>query len=124
MREKVYMAKSRIPGAGYGVHARKDLKAGELIETCPFIEVPYSIIYDRGNILQSYAFQSPNEGMVIVVFGLGSMYNHSLSSNVDYLVSSKDPSRLMDFVVSRDTPKGQELHINYGADRCKPDNPC
>jgi hypothetical protein len=77
---KLQIAKSRIAGGGYGVFAREDIRKGEILETAPFIEIPKEVVYtSQPNLLQDYVFTSHvNKGHVIVVFGYGSMYNHSL----------------------------------------------
>ena len=113
---KVVVAKSRVPGGGYGVFAKSDIREGEIIEQAPFIEIPSSLVYGgKKNLLQDYVFTShikPNH--VIVVFGYGSMYNHSLNNNVYYRISPKNPDRFLEYVALKPIRKGAELFINYG----------
>lgn len=116
---KLQIAKSRVPGGGYGVIARENIREGELLEVCPFIELPNSIVFGQGkNLLQDYVFTShykPNH--VLVVFGYGSMYNHAKvpqHQNVYYRINGQNRKRFLDFVAMQDIPAGAELLINYG----------
>lgn len=115
--DKLQIAKSRVQGGGYGVFAKKPLKRGELLEVCPFIEMPSNLVFGPGqNLLQNYVFTShckPHH--VLVVFGYGSMYNHSNArQNVIYRINSDNKKRFLDFVALRDIPAGGECLINYG----------
>ena len=116
---KLQVAKSRVPNGGYGVIAREPIRKGELLEVCPFIEMPKNIIFGAGkNILQDYVFTShckPNHALI--VFGYGSMYNHAKNpkkQNVFYRINGHNRKRFLDFVALRDIPAGTELLINYG----------
>lgn len=117
--DKLCIRRSRIPDAGLGVFAKRNLKAGELLENVPFIEVPSIVVYSQPNILQHYVFNSHNDdGNVIIAFGYGSMYNHSPTEpNVQYYINKKDRRRLLDFRALYDIPEGAELLINYGRKR-------
>ena len=110
----IYVAPSRVPNAGYGVFANKNFKKGAIVEQAPFLEIetPY------GNELMNYVFQSHlNRDKSIVVFGNGSIYNHSAQPNIVYSISSKLPSdRLFTYTALKDIKKGDELFINYGKD--------
>jgi uncharacterized protein len=115
--KKLKIVKSRIRGGGYGVIATHPIRAGEVLEVCPFIEIPKHIVFDREpNMLQNYVFTShckPNHALV--VFGYGSMYNHSLKNpNVYYRINTYDKNRLLDFVALKDVPPGAELLVSYG----------
>jgi hypothetical protein len=112
---KLQIAKSRVSGGGYGVFANANIKAGEVLEMAPFIEIPKQLVYRQANLLQDYVFTSHiNKGSVIVVFGYGSMYNHTLKNNVFYRVSKRNPERFLEFVALVDISRGTELLINYG----------
>jgi len=114
---KVIVKKSRIPKAGYGVFAAKNIKPGELLETAPFVEVPYGIVYNQPNILQYYVFESHLKPKhLIVVFGTGSMYNTSKNPNAYPQINERDPDRLLDYVAVKPIRKGEEIFIDYGRD--------
>jgi len=114
---KLQIAKSRVPGGGYGVFTKKLVKKDELLEVTPFIEVPKHIVFGQPNILQNYVFTSHcKPGHVLVVFGNGSMYNHSTKPNVVYRINGQNRKRFLNFEAMQDIPAGAELLINYGPD--------
>ena len=109
------VAKSRVKNGGYGVYATQPIREGELLEMAPFIEVPSHFIFGQPNLLQDYVFLSHCKPKhVLVVFGYGSMYNHSLTPNVYYRVNGHDRNRFMDYVALTNVRPGEELMINYG----------
>jgi len=117
--KKLQIAKSRVPGGGYGVFAKHPIRQGETLEVTPFIEMPSKFVFDQGpNILQNYVFTSHcKPGHVLVVFGYGSMYNHSKKKqNVYYRINGRNENRFLDFVAMENIPVGAELLINYGPD--------
>jgi SET domain-containing protein len=117
--KKTHIRKSKIPGSGYGVFATHPIKKGEILECAPFIEVPRHMVFSFPNILQHYVYASPNRDLIRIVFGFGSMYNHSLDYNVRYHLNSKDSGRFVDYVAKKDIPAGGELLISYGKERDK-----
>ena len=110
----IYVAPSKILNAGYGVFANKDFKKGDIVERAPFLEreTPY------GNELMNYVFQSHlDRTKSLVVFGYGSIYNHSLTPNIMYSINSQLPSdRLFTYQTTKAIKKDEELFINYGED--------
>lgn len=114
---KIYLAPSKIPGAGYGVFSKKHLKKGELLEIAPFVEVAPGAIFSQPNRLQDYAFRSHlNQKMAIVILGYGSMYNHHARPNVKYAPFPEDPTRLIGFYTLKDVQPNSELFVHYGRD--------
>ena len=115
--EKIYIAPSVIPGAEYGVFAKRRIKINETVEIAPFVEVPRDALYTHPNKFQDYAFRSHiNPSNALIILGYGSMYNHYSRPNVAYDKYPKDPSRFLVFFAIKDTPKGGELFIHYGRD--------
>jgi uncharacterized protein len=111
---KLIIGKSKIPGAGYGVFAKSSIRKGELLEICPFVEVHKDMIYDQSNILQNYVFKSHcNPKGALVVFGYGSIFNHSKTPNVFYSINGRDQNRLLDFIALKDVSAGTELCTFY-----------
>ncbi len=108
---KNYITNSQILNAGLGVFAGKDYKKGDIVEIAPFLEVD---LIGNENILSNYQFQSHiNSNKGVIIFGYGSMYNHSSPPNLKYYYQDAD-SRLVEFYATRDIKKGIELTINYG----------
>ena len=108
---KNYIAKSKIPSAGIGVFAGKNYKKNDIVEIAPFLEVD---LIGNENILSNYQFQSHiNPDKAVVIFGYGSMYNHSRRPNLKYYYEDIN-NRSVQFQATRDIKKGDELTINYG----------
>jgi len=115
--DKLYIAPSVIPGAEYGVFAKKRIKPKEVIELAPFVEVPRDALYTYPNRLQEYAFRShiqPNP--TIIILGYGGMYNHHTHPNVAYDKYPQDPNRFLVFFAIKHISKDSELFIHYGRD--------
>jgi len=115
--EKIYIAPSVIPGAEYGVFAKRRIKAKEMIELAPFVEVPRDALYTYPNKFQDYAFRSHlKDNHALIILGYGSMYNHHSHPNVAYDKYPQDPSRFLVFFAIKAIPKDGELFIHYGKD--------
>ncbi len=112
---KICVRKSSIPAAGYGVFATQDIRPGELLETAPFIEVPFQTVYSHENsLLRDYVFASHRKPRhVLIVFGKGSMYNCSPKPNAAYMINGKDPGRLLDYYALKPIRSGEEILIDY-----------
>jgi len=108
--EKVFVKESVILNAGRGVFAKQSIDNGELIESCPIIEV---LLKDPANdekgLLVDYFFYFGNE--LAVALGFGSIYNHSYKPNATY---KKDLTRKkIDFIAIKDINEGEEITVNY-----------
>lgn len=111
--DKIYISESQIPNAGRGVFAKVAIKKNEVIERCPFIEIPES---DSSTLSESilvtyfYFFGSKKE-RIVVVLGYGSLYNHSYTPNTKYKEQYKQ--KTVDFIALRDIKKNEEIVVNY-----------
>lgn len=108
--QKVYVAKSAIPNSGRGVFASVDIRAGEIIEECPVLELPQH----DGHLMQqtlliTYLFEWGKS--VAICLGFGSIYNHSYEPNATYTKRLEDEKIV--FTSIQDIAKGQEITINY-----------
>lgn len=105
----VYIGQSKIGGTyGRGVFAGKNFKLGDIIEIAPYIQ---DNINNVKGIMTDYVFKKPGtENEVIIVFGYGSMYNHSDKPNTDLGVDETN------FVImaTNDIKKDEEIFISYG----------
>jgi len=102
------------PVSGMGVFAKKDIKNNEIIENCHFtiLEQSFPKIDDK---LKEYVFSWPKTvwgGKSVVVWGFGSIYNHSKNNNVDWITDEEN--NLFKFFTVRDIKMGEEIFINYG----------
>jgi uncharacterized protein len=105
--DKVYVARSTIPGLDRGVFADRPLRKGDIVERCPLV-----IGKDAGApIIEDYKFMYPGK-KTAVALGYGSLYNHSDDPNADWEIR---PS-LRQIVVraNRAIPKDTEIFIDYG----------
>jgi uncharacterized protein len=93
---------------GRGVFATRRFARGEVVETCPTVEVPDG---DVRGILRDYVFTSVENGDVVLALGYGMLYNHSPEPNLEY--AQDDPSTIT-FLALRTVQPGDELTIDYG----------
>jgi len=105
----------RSPLHGFGVFAKKDIKRGEVIEDAPYIQITQRW-KDVPSKLKEYVFTDPygKDNQFLVVFGSGSIYNHSDKNNCKYEIDNT--KRVMQYISKRDIKKGEEIFVNYGKD--------
>jgi len=101
------------PIHGMGVFAKENIKSGEIIENCHFTILEQKF-FDINKKLQEYVFAYPkiNAKNSVVVWGYGSIYNHSKNNNADWIVDEE--KNVFTFFTLRDIKKGEEICINYG----------
>ena len=102
------------PGKGMGVFATELIKQDEIIEECHLTVLPIPDCYQQ--ILDDYRYNYPAgrvdyEDMVIV-FGFGSIYNHSNEYNA-YWVDHPE-CKAFRYIASKDIHPGEEIYIFYG----------
>ena len=95
---------------GRGVFATRRFAKGELIESCPTVQLADGDVTGR---LGDYVYLSVNEGDVLLVLGYGMLYNHAARPNVEYV---QDEPSTMQFHALRAVAPGEELTIDYGED--------
>jgi hypothetical protein len=93
---------------GRGVFATRRFAKGEVIETCPTLEVADADVTGR---LNDDVFTSIRDGDVLLVLGHGMLYNHSPNPNVEYV---QDEPTTITFRALRTVRPGDELTIDYG----------
>jgi uncharacterized protein len=93
---------------GRGVFARRRFAEGDVVETCPTVQVADSEVTGR---LRDYVFSSVEGGDVVLALGYGMLYNHSADPNVAY--EQDDPDSITFFTLRAVQP-GEELTIDYG----------
>lgn len=94
---------------GRGVFATRRFAKGEVVETCPTVELADSEITGT---LDDYVFTSVNDGHVVLALGYGMLYNHSANPNLEYV---QDDASTITFLALRSVRAGEELTIDYGA---------
>ena len=93
---------------GRGVFATRRFAKGEVIETCPTVEVADA---DVTGHLNDYVFTSVRDSDALLVLGYGMLYNHSPNPNVEY---EQDEPSTITFRALRKVRSGDELTIDYG----------
>jgi SET domain-containing protein len=111
--KKVYISKSGIPNAGRGVFAKCDIKKNEIIEKCPFIDIPEHDMANLGeSILVTYFYYfGKNKQKLIIALGFGSIYNHTYKPNAIYKIKYKEGT--IDFIALHEIKKDVEITVNY-----------
>lgn len=105
----------RTSSKGLGVFALKDFKEGEIVESCPVL------IFDtkgRKNLektsLSHYIYPWKSTRGAALVFGYGSIYNHSYSPNADWKQNFRTKS--MVYRAIKNIKKGEEITVNYNGE--------
>lgn len=91
--------------SGYGVFATRDIRKGEIIEECPYIDCKQAEIIGK---LRDYVF-TLNPHHVALAFGYGSMYNHQDDTNAEWAIKDK-----LEITALKNIKQGEEIFINYG----------
>ena len=120
---KIYISQSKIANAGRGVFAGVNIKKGEIIESCPVIEI---LKRDSENInlsmLVTYIYYlGKNKERMIVALGFGSIYNHTFQPNAKYKEKYKE--KVIDFIALNKIKKIDEITVNYSQGNHKDKNP-
>ena len=106
---KLFVAPSKIAQGGRGVFARSGIKKGEVVETCPFIEISQKEA--ERSVLINYTFFFGKDRAALAL-GYGSLYNHSESPNASFKINEKDKEIV--FTAIREINKDEEITFDYG----------
>jgi SET domain-containing protein len=111
--DKIYISQSKMPKAERGVFAGVEIKKGEIVESCPIIEVSkHDTANLKESILVTYFFYfGRNKERLAITLGFGSIYNHSYDPNATFKIKSKE--KLIDFIALKDIKKDEEITFNY-----------
>ncbi len=95
---------------GRGVFAERDFFAGDVIEVCPVIRVPSTqrALLDQTDLHDYYYEWDGDAG---VALGFGSLYNHSMRPNAEYLPDTERDLLVVTALSS--VRKGEEVRISY-----------
>jgi len=102
------------PVSGKGVFAKENIKSGEVIENCHFTLLDQKYPYVDKKLLE-YIFSWPKStinGRSAVVWGFGSIYNHSKNNNADW--ETDEENNHFKFFTIKDIKAGEEIFTNYG----------
>src|SRR5581483_11290976 len=110
----VYLADSTIPKAGRGVFAARSINnSGEIIETCPVIDLPDKErkLLKNSELYNYYYLWGKQQNHAAIALGFGSLYNHSYEPNATYVKRIDDG--LIDFIALKPIKKDEEVTVNY-----------
>eukprot|EP00928_Gymnodinium_smaydae_P044453 TRINITY_DN29655_c0_g2_i1.p1 TRINITY_DN29655_c0_g2~~TRINITY_DN29655_c0_g2_i1.p1 ORF type:complete len:390 (-),score=36.15 TRINITY_DN29655_c0_g2_i1:13-1182(-) len=139
----VYVQSSQIAGAGRGLFAKKDFKAGSKVYVSPVVLLPKHATVEECKILhhllQNYCIEDPSVAQsVLLPIGLSAMINHAEEeeANIElawHFWSAEDEERLspsfgtrdlealpfapldVAYIAKRDIVEGEELTMSYGS---------
>ncbi len=104
------------PIHGLGVFAIEEIKAGEVIEECHLITLPFKP-GEQSFFLYDYKFNYPAEGKLeeyVLPLGNGCIYNHSDTNNAYW--RNHPQYKAFQFVAIKDIKIGEEICTYYGGE--------
>jgi hypothetical protein len=100
---------------GRGVFALKDFRPGEIIETCPVINItPKERKIVEKTIFTYYIYPWRSTLSGSLVLGYGSIYNHAYSPNADW--KQNFGANSMVYRAVKPIKKGEEITVNYNGE--------
>ena len=106
------IGKSKIIGAGNGVYSLKNYKIGDIVDICPTVRVLRKYLKEPDNSLRDYYFGDTDPSYGIIVFGNGSIFNHSDEPHVLWKMNDD----YMVYYAIRDINIGDEIYTTYGSE--------
>ena len=109
------------PDLGYGVFAREDIVAGEVIEECVIFSDRIPAIYDN-HIMATYTYRGievpglPGKYDYVLLGGYGCLYNHSNDGQNIEIGQDLNYERIMFVRAIKDIKAGEQCLWNYGYD--------
>lgn len=103
---------------GRGVFALRNFKKGDIIEKCPIQPFPAKekrFIFKT--CFKNYYMESDDSRFTCIMFGWGSIYNHSYYPNAE--VDFDRPKKNVIFRAIREIKKGEEVTYNYNGESKK-----
>ncbi len=108
----------QIKEKGRGVFAAKQIKKGQIIETCPVIIIPKENIslLDKTYPLDDYYYNEwgENKEEAIIILGYGMIYNHSFNPNAHFNYDLKNKQVI--YFAIKNINKDEEITINYNGE--------
>jgi len=111
MNIPIYVGTSDVLHGIRCVKASRDIKEGELIESCPVILIPIQQLEDHDKtILTNYNYDWDDKNDAFVL-GYCVLTNHSFSANTQFKCNLG--KKCMEFYAIKDIKKDEEIFINY-----------
>lgn len=108
----------KSPLSGNGVFAKNDIPVGMIVEFAPVLIFHKDTVstlndYYDNHIISDYLFNW-NESFVSIVFGYGSIYNHSNNNNITWkMLKKEDELQGAAFYTIKSVKAGEELLSCY-----------
>lgn len=100
---------------GKGVFAMKNFKPGDLIEKAPVLKLtPTERKQAEKTEMLRYLYPWRSTRSAAVVWGYGSIYNHSFDPNADWKQNFRDNT--MVYKAIKPIKKGEEILVNYNGE--------
>lgn len=97
---------------GRGCYASKNIKKGQVIETCELLVLTKEDTKKVNNTDLKYYVFKYNNSQDCLVLGNGEIFNHSDNANVSYKIKDNK----MVFIAIKNIKKGRQLFTNYNED--------
>jgi hypothetical protein len=122
----MYLSPSKVPNAGRGIFAGRQISKEALLEDCVSLQVPRET--SVGSQFVNYVYGTTSDLYDMIIIGPSSIYNHHDDRNVYYTWSSsdvRDPSLITvpfanmtqtTFRAQANIQAGQEMFNYYGED--------
>jgi tRNA-specific adenosine deaminase 3 len=104
---------------GRGVFATINIKRGTLVENAHAIRIEKDE-YEKHiskTCLEHYVYTAPDKGAMLMVLGIGSLFNHADPPNLDYRIvtdSKTGGAHRVEYYAAKEIHAGDELCIYYG----------
>lgn len=111
--EKIYVTNSAVPEGGLGVFAREDILVGEVIEESPILIIPEDQLSSlvKTKLMDYYFAWGLGFKEGAVVWGYGSLFNHSYEPNAKYIKDLEN--NIVKFIAIKNIKKDEEILVNY-----------
>jgi uncharacterized protein len=108
---KIYVNNSEL--GGLGVFARTNIKKDEEIEVAPVLLIPDEQISSitKSTLVDYYFAWGKGFKQAAVVWGYGSLFNHSYTPNAKYI--KDEENSVVRFIAIKDISQDEEIIINY-----------
>jgi len=107
--KRLFIDKSPISGAEWGVFADSFIPKGTTIEIARTLKINNDHIFQKKNILNDYVFKL-DDNYSLLALGFGSLYNHSENPTIIYNVTDGK----VYYKTIKDIFPNEELFVSYG----------
>ena len=107
--KRLYISKSPLKGADWGVFADSFIPKGTTIEVARTLKLKNEHLFQEGNMLNDYVFKLDDKHSLIAL-GFGSLFNHNDKPHVSYKVTD---GKVYYFTL-KDIHPNDEIFISYG----------